>query len=123
MRIYTISLHLLALTFFNDKTAVPELLQSPVMCGTILLILHFNGYDGLRKRSSLPLFGHAGGQQIRWQGRVKGVCQQYELELHLWVTQDIKHDLLLVLYSTTSCHCTWRNKTRSNPVYGWTTLV
>lgn len=79
-------------TFPYDETAVPEFLQSPVMCGSVLLILHFNGYDGSGERSSLPLFGHAGGQQIGGQRRVESVCQQDELELHLWVTRDVKHE-------------------------------
>lgn len=57
------------------------------MCGSVLLILHFNSYNGLGERTSLSLFGHAGGQQVRRQGRVQGVRQQDELELHLWTTQ------------------------------------
>lgn len=56
------------------------------MCGSVLLILDFNGHDGSGERSSLPLFGHTGGQQVRGQRRVESVRQQDELELHLWET-------------------------------------
>lgn len=69
--------------FLNDQTAVPEFLQSPVVCGSVLLILNLDSYDGSGERSPLPLFGHAGGQQIRGQRRVESVCQQHKLELHL----------------------------------------
>lgn len=71
---------------------LPEFLQSPVMRGSILLILDFHGYDGLGERSSLPLLGHAGGQQVRRQWRVESVGQEDKLELHLWMTRDIKQD-------------------------------
>lgn len=72
----------------------PELLQSPVVCGSVLLILHFNSDDGLGERSSLPLFGYARGQQVGGQRRVQSVRQQDELELNLRTRQDIKGETL-----------------------------
>ena len=87
----------------GDKTTAPEFLQSPVMCGSVLLILHFNGNDGSREGSSLPLFGHTGWQQVGGQGRVESVGQQDELELHLWTTRETRHKGLLVLYPPASC--------------------
>lgn len=85
-----------------DKTTAPEFLQGPVMRGSVLLILYFNSNDGSRERSSLPLFGHTGWQQVGGQGRVESVGQQDELELHLWTSRETRREWLLVLYPPAS---------------------
>lgn len=58
------------------------------MRGSILLILHFHGYDSSRERPPLPLCVVAVREQIGRQRRIKSVCQQDKLELHLLMTGD-----------------------------------
>lgn len=69
---------------------LPEFLQSPVVCGSIFLILHFNSDNSLRERPPFSLVSHAGGQQVRRQRRIKSVRQEDKLELHLRTTQGRK---------------------------------
>lgn len=67
----------------NENFLAPQFFQSPVMCGSILLILDFDGYNRPRERPPLSLFSLTGGQQVRGQRRVERVRQEDELELNL----------------------------------------
>jgi len=40
---------------------LPKLLQGPVMCGSIFLILDFYGHNGARERTLLPVFSSLRG--------------------------------------------------------------
>ncbi len=53
--------------------AVPEFVQGPVVCGTIFLVLNLYCYDGAREQPFLPVFGYAGGQEVRRQWGVQCV--------------------------------------------------
>lgn len=74
---------------------VPQFFQSPVMCGSVLLILHFDGHYRPRERSPLSLFSLTGRQQVRGQRRIERVCQEDKLELHLWRKHEIASEFRL----------------------------
>ena len=62
-------------------TVLPEFLQTPEVCGSVLQVFHLHGHNGLWEGAAVfPLLK---GHQVRGQGGVGCVGEQDKLELHL----------------------------------------
>lgn len=61
----------------------PQLLQGPVMCCPVLLVLHLYSHDGPGEWSLLPVLGSIGRQQVGRERRVQRVREEHKLELDL----------------------------------------
>ena len=60
---------------------LPQFLQGPVVCCSVLQVLYLHGNDGLGEWSTLVSL--ISGEEVGRKRRIQGVSQQHKLELNL----------------------------------------